>query len=434
MSATEKQWWRDNLYGATARRTQRSLVKAFRPDAKDASLEHKRLASGEVDFPNLTYPHLIKSDYSDSIQELTELLPTWLENTPLRRIYKRLLTERLLVNLLADAAKRGDMAAFRDFNRQLGYVPSGRFYLSICAHIRQRAEVALEYEASRPAATALLEVLYPADPSQILLPDSSQVAACFPAMLDLCDQLELPTDVDFDAVWDAEELARVLRDSLLAVGVDDWTVEVTDQQQRISIDRPKKLAKIPSTRKLQGRDAYALIAHERLHIERALRGADSRYYFLYSGTAGYITGEEGTTLALEQALKGRADRHAREDYYLAIGLASGLDVLPRSFKNVYEVMCAYYAFVDVEPDQEADATESPEERAWQQTLRTFRGTDCKGDGVFYGKDVVYAEGNLGIWQLLIEQPEQAQTFMIGKFNPMNPDDVRDLTELGLLAA
>ncbi len=433
MSTTETKWF-DAEYATTAKRTNRSLVAAFRPDKDNEAGERWLFEAGNQQAPHLIYPKLEATVYQDTAEELESLLADWKDNSPLGRIYKRFLQENCYVNLLADAAKKGDMAGFRRANAELGFIPDSSLFRSIVADIRLRAEAVLDEARLRPLATALLEVLPEVDVRALLLPHESDVRAAFPAMLELSGFLHLPTDVDLDAVWDAQELARVLQASLDAGGAEGWTAIVTDEQARISVDRPKKLAKIPASRRLPGRDAYALIAHERLHIERALRGAKSGYYFLQSGTAGYITGEEGTTLALEQALKGRANRHAREDYYLAISAAAGLvSDRPMTFEQVYQLMRTYYTFVSLEPDREGDTTETPEDRAWQQTLRTFRGTDCKGNGVFYGKDVVYAKGNLGIWQLLIEKPEAAQTFMIGKFNPMNPDDIRDLTELGLLS-
>ncbi|MCC7543437.1 DUF1704 domain-containing protein [bacterium] len=426
--------WKDAEYATIAKRTNRSLIAAFRPSKESEAEQRGLFLAGERPVPNFSCPKLESTAYKPTTDELESLLADWKDDSPLGRIYQRFLGENFLVNVIADAAKKGDMRLFRRTNQMLGYVPDGKLFRSIVADIRRRAEATLDDTAIRPLANALLDTLPNASEADILLPSEEHVRAAFPAMLALCESLHLPTDVDFDAVWDAYELARVLQASLDTAGATGWSVIVTDEQQRISVSRTDKLAKIPVTRKLHGRDAYAVIAHERLHIERGLRGAASGYYFLQSGTAGYIEGEEGTTLALEQALKGRANRHAREDYYLAIAAANGFVTNGfMTFEQVHRLMRTYYEFVAEEPDRERESTESPEEMAWIQTLRTFRGTDCKGNGAYYGKDIVYAKGNLGIWQLLIEDPSAAQTFMVGKFNPMNPDDVRDLTELGLIA-
>ncbi len=431
---TTKPVWKDDQYATTAKLTSRSLIAAFRPDKNNEAEQRNLFFAGETT-PHFVYPKLEATIYDATVIGLESRLDDWDDDSPLGRIYLRILRENLLVNDMADAAKKGNMKGFKRINEALGFVPDWKLFYSIVADIRRRAEWMLDDVVMRPVAVRMLEALPTASSRwDCLLPSEDQVRAAFPAMLKLCEYLHLPTDVDFDSIWDAQELARVLQASLEEGGAEGWSVIVTDEQSRISVSRADKQAKIPAKRRLHGRDAYAVIAHERLHIERALRGGASGYYFLQTGTAGYIVGEEGVTLALEQALKGRADRHAREDYYLAIAAANGfIGGHFMTFEQVYQLMRTYYEFVAVEPDREADPTESPEERAWAQTLRTFRGTNCQGNGVFYGKDVVYAQGNLGIWQLLIERPEMAQTFMLGKFNPLNRDDVRDLTDLGLLA-
>ena len=64
-------------------------------------------------------------------------------------------------------------------------------------------------------------------------------------------------------------------------------------------------------------------------------------------------------------------------------------------------------------------------------LNGNRSTDCKTPGTVFTKDIVYREGNIGVWELIRTSPNEMKRFNVGKFDPTNPRHLWILTELGI---
>ena len=120
------------------------------------------------------------------------------------------------------------------------------------------------------------------------------------------------------------------------------------------------------------------------------------------------------------------------DRHLAISLAKGLDGKPRDFRQVYDIMRKYYLVDELAKGKATEAAQQEAaDQAWIRSVRTFRGTDCKTPGAALTKDIIYREGNMGVWELICTKPEEMKRFSIGKYDPANNRHLWVLTELGI---
>ena len=69
---------------------------------------------------------------------------------------------------------------------------------------------------------------------------------------------------------------------------------------------------------------------------------------------------------------------------------------------------------------------------WDVCMRVFRGTTGQGVGTIYTKDIVYLEGNIEIWNLLVSHPEAFEQFFVGKYNPLLRSHVTALKKLEII--
>ncbi len=242
------------------------------------------------------------------------------------------------------------------------------------------------------------------------------------------------TNVPDQVRFQAEEIKQVFAESLESLKAEGWEAVIdTSSKTRISVDQEEKKVKIPSERKL-GRDKLrALIAHELgTHVTRRVNGERSRLMILGLGLDRYERGEEGIATMREQAIAGKVEEFAGLEPHFAIGLAVGLDGNPRNFRTVYSVLEKYFQLKGLLGGKEQGAALlSAKTNAWNMAVRTFRGTDCKTTGVCFTKDIVYREGNMVVWDVIRDRPEEMMRFSVGKYDPANERHIWILNTLGI---
>jgi hypothetical protein len=118
------------------------------------------------------------------------------------------------------------------------------------------------------------------------------------------------------------------------------------------------------------------------------------------------------------------------DRYLAACLAVGMDGAERDFRSVYTLMLDYYTMRS--GGEQARASTNLARTAWDVCVRIFRGTTGQTVGTIFTKDIVYLEGNIGIWELLTEKPHVFPLLFIGKYDPLNQRHVKSLQTLGIM--
>ena len=176
-----------------------------------------------------------------------------------------------------------------------------------------------------------------------------------------------------------------------------------------------------------------LILHEiGTHVARRDKGERSCLRLLGLGLDRYEGGEEGVATVRQQTTEKKFNDFAGLEGHLAISLAQGLDGVPRDFHHVYDVMRKYHFVQELLGGKDVPtAQQEASKKAWNRCVRTFRGTDCKTPGIAFTKDIIYREGNMGIWELIRTNPNEMKRFNIGKYDPTNSRHLWVLTELGI---
>ncbi|MDQ5944226.1 MAG: hypothetical protein QG658_293 [Patescibacteria group bacterium] len=427
--------WIDQIYADVAKAATTNLVGYFRPNQAQADEQQRQFMAGQIRNPIFVYYGVSGKHFGPKLDRLDDHLEPGSEfmglaaSSELGQLWIRALERRRNSLRLARACQQSDMVAFAQANWAMGLMPREDIYNSILRSLERRF-------ANDPEGPGqeLLELL-PSSNFKSLLPSERIMRDVQDRVMGICDELHLPTRYRLRGMWDAQYFVDMFNRSLTSSRAGEWKAEVTDKQRRMSTSSTKKRIFVPVDRKIPAFMGLAIMAHERLHVERYWRGEQSGFYLLYGGTAGNPWAEEGVTTVLEESIIGNIRLHTREDYYLAASLAAGMiDSEVRDFRAVYEVMVTYYRARDTEVMPSNRSSESPEERAWIMAMRIFRGTDCKTPGVFFGKDTIYTTGNLNIWQLLERSPASVQYFTAGKFNPADDDEVNALVAAGVIPA
>lgn len=233
-----------------------------------------------------------------------------------------------------------------------------------------------------------------------------------------------------------EEVQRIFNETLIRYGIKGWTICVDETRRRFSVHQKRNVIYIPSRKSLNERrvpltdlHARALAEHEiGVHVRRAYEGEKQPLMLLKTGLAGYLRGEEGIAGYMQQRIEGASEYYGF-DRYLALSLACGLDGEVRDFRSVFSCMVDYYLLTLLMDDTIHTRVE---QYAWDTCMRIFRGTSGQRAGVVFTRDIVYLEGNIGIWNMLFLHPERLSACLIGKYDPLNQSHVTSLQALGIL--
>lgn len=229
--------------------------------------------------------------------------------------------------------------------------------------------------------------------------------------------------LSIDELVELYEAAHVLRGT-------GWGVRVVPGKTNIESKQSEKATLLGGARKLlTSRDAAKLLLHENgVHVERRMRGDNLGDPMLEGvGLAGYEDFEEGLGVALEEAMDGKI-RNSGEQYYLALGLARGLDGRPRDFRDTFEIAWLREALKKVKNGVvDSDMIDKARNQAYIQCTRIFRGTPCDVPGLVYTKDQSYLNGNKKAWPVLSEvaalpPEERSRAFNVllsAKYDPTN---------------
>lgn len=246
----------------------------------------------------------------------------------------------------------------------------------------------------------------------------------------------------------AQEIKFLVEDSFDHYSITEWKAVIDEPGKRVTFNtnQGEKIIYIPSDEDLKRRktgmsrvQACALIAHEvGTHVVRRERGEASRLGLLGRGLAGYLRGEEGIATYMQQKIEGRHGVFGEIGYFV-VSVALGLDGEPRTFRETYEVVFAYYVlqgFIkslrEGTPPDPDHILEDAKRFAWARCIRVYRGTTGLTAGAAFTRDIVYAEGNIAIWELVANDPTIEETFFVGKHNPANPAHISILEELEIL--
>lgn len=410
-------------------------------DASDREKQKQQFLSGENLNPTLDYPEIDKERLSADEAALLQLKRDVISGEPnevIRQLYRWKINVKIAEVRMLRAAKDGDMIRFRGYSEFIYGKPSLEIFAYTIQNIRSSIKPHLSSEDPdiKKAAEELADLL-PSDLPKVSiqeLPSDNDIAtARAQTLLELGDLINIEPPEE-GKQYAAEEIRDIFQEALNALGAEGWSVVVdTGSRTAVGIDQEHKVIKVPESRRLAFAKLQKLVAHEvGTHVTRRVNGERSRLQLLGLGFDRYEKGEEGVAATREQALDGKVEDFSGLLGHLAIGLAKGLDGQPRDFRGVYEIMEKYFYLEKlVSGKNSADALAAAQRNAWKRCVRTFRGTNCATRGVCLEKDIIYREGNIGVWAVIRENPEELLRFRIGKYDPANPRHIWILNQLGI---
>lgn len=232
--------------------------------------------------------------------------------------------------------------------------------------------------------------------------------------------------------YQAEEIKNAFQEALETYKLMGWKaiIDETGSGTGVRTSQEQKAIIIPQSRKIRETYLKSLIEHELgTHVLRREAGERSKLRLLGLGLDRYLPGEEGIATYREQLIEG-ARNFAGFEGHLAISLAMGIDGKQRNFRQVFNIMRDYY-FINSSKKDISEAWETASTSAWNRCVRTFRGTTCKTPGACFTRDIVYREGNIGIWNVVKNNSEEIKRFSIGKYDPANLRHIWILEQLGI---
>jgi hypothetical protein len=255
--------------------------------------------------------------------------------------------------------------------------------------------------------------------------------------VDISADILPPADETGTVITTENEVRHIFQATLDRLEIEGWTLKVADSTRtRFAVSPANQTVHIPNQaqlslrpRKLTNIHVAALAEHEiGVHVRRSYEGGKSPLKLLQVGLDSYLAGEEGLAGYVQQQIEGAHEFYGFDRYFGAC-LATGMDGTKRDFRAVFSIMTDYYT-LKYAVENEVDA--APFRAAWDVCVRTFRGTTGQTPGAICTKDIVYLEGNIGIWHLISDKPHIFESLFLGKFNPLLSRHVKSLQTLGIL--
>lgn len=384
--------------------------------------ERDAFLNNESENPRFRYRKTTpREDYVTRFEVMNQLLDKSTAPAVVIDLYRRKIKKQQLRNVMIAASVVGDDGLFNIASQEIYGKPKKKYFAYVAKQIiklchgqksahpgsaRRLQKVVSKIDTSEVDITS--EILPPVVTGKKVLSDVSQIKDIFQAVLDRCE-------------------------------ISGWKLQVDEKEirSRFSVDTANKVVHIPSERQLLSRSSpltevkvQALAEHEiGVHVRRVHEASNGNLRLLEVGFDNYLTGEEGLASYVQQQIEG-ADEYYGFDRYLAACLALGMDGQVRDFRAVFSMMVDYYT---LKFSAEKNVLEpEPFKAAWDVCVRIFRGTSGQTAGAIYSKDIVYMEGNIGVWNLLSEKPQVFESLFIGKFNPLLSRHVKTLQTLEIL--
>lgn len=399
--------------------------------------QKRQFLSGEIQNPQLDYSD-INLDNISQVEETLVSMKTDIisneQNEVVKQAYRWKLNEKIAEIRMMKSVATGDMDRFKRYSEFIYGKPSTEIFDYTIDSIKTSAEKSVDSdnEDVREAAINLLNVLPKVDSRLVVkLPSEKDIKYAHNQTIDEMGSLiDIPAEL---TKIDAKQIQDTFASALEQVGGENWTINIDENRTAIGVNQEAMAVNVPSERTVTRGKLTELVVHEiGTHVARRINGEKSLLKLLGIGLDRYESGEEGVATMREQALSGKASEFKGLDGHLAIGLSLGLDGQPRDFKQVYDILEKYYLLKNLNLKKDyLESFEKAQNTAWNRCVRTFRGTDCNTPGACLTKDIVYREGNIGVWDLISNKPEEMIRFNVGKYDPTNDRHLWVLTQLGI---
>jgi hypothetical protein len=378
----------------------------------------------DITNPVFKYPRLDKFNFENKFKKLSNLRKEVVKYEPneiVKEIYVKKIDEKIIELKMLKSAKNMDDLAFFRYSKSLYGIPKKEFFYYTLSQIqgilRNKNRRSHEYFDS------LLNKWRGGQKKGNIIPSEKiNIVKPGPFILPIIER---------GKVFNANGIKNAFEQALKKMVVDGFKVIINSKGkcEDISVDQGKNII-IPEKRKVSRKKLISLIAHEiGAHVQREINGENSKLKLLSLGLDHYLKGEEGLATYMEQRLCGFVN-YAGLNGYLAVSLATGIDGKKRKFREVFDVFKNYYLLM-ISHKRTDKRIKQAENFAWSRCVRVFRGTTGKTPGACFTKDIVYREGNIGIWKVVIKNPRETRRFFAGKYDPSNPHHIRFLDQLGV---
>jgi len=263
--------------------------------------------------------------------------------------------------------------------------------------------------------------------------------------LPIYNGIYIPHDYEVDS---AEKIHHMFSDYLEEQNIRNWVVQIDHPGARTAfgVNQSNKVISIPHDSDLSLRkrvltkvSLQALLMHEvGVHVVRRENGDASPLALLGVGLDNYLRAEEGIATLAEQLITGTS-QYSGEIGYFSVGAAMGTLGNPLPFPELYTVLDAYYILSIADKQLETDGFYELEElrmtatdQAWNRAMRVYRGSTGNTVGAVYTRDIIYLEGNRRMWRLLDSEAIIHPDWLLGKYDPTNPQHIAALKELEIL--
>jgi hypothetical protein len=385
--------------------------------------ERELFFANEIENPKFTYNKPVQAKVVQ--QNAIELLADIHAKEPdaiVADLYARKITNQVTRSSLAVAAGAADDTAFYTASCELYDKPRKKYFAYVAKRVTEMYKQA--DGDKKTVGSGLYKIMAKVDTSAVDI-----------------DVSILPPIVDDQApVTSVDQAVAIFTDTLDQLQISGWKVVVEQHtnRARFSVNAHSKQVYIPNQTQLDARSRkmtklqlQALAQHEiGVHARRAHAGSNSKLLLLGIGLESYIRGEEGLASFVQQQVEGAQEFYGF-DRYLAASLAIGMDGTKRDFRGVFALMTEFYQLQFVQSNQAPDV-ERAQNAAWEVCVRIFRGTTGQTPGCIYTKDIVYMEGNIGMWHLMSLHPDRYTSFFVGKYNPLLSRHVKALQTLEIL--
>lgn len=385
--------------------------------------QKNKFISGEIMNPELDCPFLKNFNFIETEAYLINLKSDILKkesNETIRQLYRWRINEKLAALRMLRATQDGDDKKFLKYSKFIYGQPEKDIYEYTISQIKKLVDSKLFHPNPEinAAADRINTELFEA-----LMNNETSINT---------DGLELPEKKSLknEEEFSAKDIKTAFEEALIKHNIVGWNIVIdTTSNTSINVNQGRKEIFIPQKRILKKTNLESLIEHEiGTHVLRRERGEKSKLRLLGLGLDRYSRGDEGIATFREQQILG-ATEFAGLDGHLAIALALGVDGKKRDFRQVFEILRDFYFIKSSKSTVEA--RESATNSAWNRCVRTFRGTTCKTPGACFTKDMVYREGNIGIWALSRENSPELGRISVGKYDPINPRHIWILNQLGI---
>ncbi|MCA9357107.1 DUF1704 domain-containing protein [Candidatus Nomurabacteria bacterium] len=383
--------------------------------------EKEQFLNNEIENPQFKYrqltPHV---DYTLRLDEFYYCMNQSQAPSVVLDLYSRKLEKQLLRNALIAASISKDDESFFRASCSLYGKPKKKYFSYVAKRLLMLCES--KGETHKGSVRRLKKVASKINHTQVDI-----------------DVTMLPSPITTGRqIKSVKEVENIFKSTLERCEIVDWSVQVDETNTRtiFAVNPQKKTIFVPSEEKIFSRPkvmtdvaVQALAEHEvGVHARRYFEAQKGPLKILEIGLDSYLAGEEGLASYVQQQIEG-SDEFYGFDRYLAACLAVGMDGEVRDFRAVFSLMLDYYTLVLDDKDTDKIATYNA---AWDVCVRIFRGTTGQSAGLIFTKDIVYMEGNIGIWNLLSEKPQVFESLFVGKYNPLLSRHVQTLQTLEIL--